>query len=366
MKDELEQTEEAKAKLQEALARVPFISIGAAEAPPLFGLLGPRNPDFLLPVQVGNDTWSLACEVKGSAQPRQARSAVLEMNDYLKALRDPKVYPVLLAPYISPDSAEICRQAGVGYADSAGNCRLVFGTVFIERSGATNPKAEKRGLRSLFSPKAARIMRCLLREPHRIWRVKELEEETGVSLGQVSNVRQALLEREWAEARSDGLILRRADALLDAWRDAYEKRRSQRNRYYTMLRGDALEQQIKAALNAAGQGEHALLASFSAAHWQAPFARYPTQVFYADETGESILQQWLQLEPVSKGENVIVERPADEGVLAYINRDKAAPGIWCTGLAQTYLDLYSAGERGIEAAEHLRQTRIAPLWQAVQ
>jgi hypothetical protein len=64
---------------------------------------------------------------------------------------------------------------------------------------------------------------------------------------------------------------------------------------------------------------------------------------------------------VAKGETVIVERPADEGLLA--DRDEAAPGIWCTGLAQTYLDLHAAGERGAEAAEHLRQTRIAPLWQ---
>lgn len=364
MVTEIQYEEEAKSKLREVLARVPFISIGIAEVPPLFGLLGPRNPDFLLPVQTGNETWRLACEVKGLVQPRQARSIVLEMNAYLKVLGDPKIYPVLLAPYISLDSAEICRQAGVGYADFAGNCHLVFGTVFIERSGVGNPKVEKRGLRSLFSPKAARILRCLLREPHRIWRVKELEEKAEVSLGQVSNVRKALLDREWAEARSDGLILRRADALLDAWRDAYEKRGIRRNRYYTMLRGDTLEQQIKAALNAAGQGEHALLASFSAAHWQAPFARYPSQMFYADETGESILQQWLQLEPVSKGENVIIERPADEGVL--VDRDDPVPGIWCTGLAQTYLDLCTSGERGKEAAEHLRQTRIAPLWQGAK
>jgi hypothetical protein len=363
MKTEIQLEEDAKYKLREVLARVPFISVGVTEVPPLFGLLGPRSPDFLLLVQAGNDAWRLACEVKAMAQPRQARSAVLEMKDYLKALGDPKVYPVLLAPFISPDSAEICRQAGVGCADFAGNCYLVFGTVFIEQSGASNPKAQKRGLRSLFSPKAARILRCLLREPHRIWRVKELEEKAEVSLGQVSNVRQALLEREWAEARSDGLVMRRADALLDAWRGAYEKRRPLRNRYYTLLRGDALEQAIRAALNAAGQGECALLASFSAAHWQAPFARYPSQVFYADETGESILQQWLQLEPVSKGENVIIERPTDEGILA--DRDEPAPGIWCTGLVQTYLDLCSSGERGVEAAEHLRQTRIAPLWQGV-
>lgn len=362
MSGEGQRIEEAKARLQELLARVQFVSIGDAEIPPFFGLLGSRPPSFLMSVQAGNDRWRLACEVKGQLQPRQARVAALEIKDYVARLDEPNAYPVLLAPYISPESAGICQQAGVGYVDFSGNCHLTFGHIFIERSGGVNPKAEKRGLRSLFSPKAARILRCMLRDsPHRVWRVKEFEKEAGVSLGQISNVRKALLEREWAEARSDGLILRRADALLDVWRGVYEKRRIKRNRYYTMLRGAALEQQIKAALNAAGRGEHALLASFSAAHWQAPFARYPTQVFYADEVGESILQQWLQLEPVTKGENVIIECPADEGIFA--DRDEAAPGIWCTGLAQTYLDLYSAGERGLEAAEHLRQTRIVPLWQ---
>lgn len=364
MKTEI-QHEEALTKLKELLARVPFISVGSAEIPPPFGLLGPRAPNFLLPVQFGNTHYArLACEVKSQLQPRQARTAVLEIKEYLKALGSSDAYPVLLAPYISPDSAEICRQAGVGYVDFAGNCRLVFGAVFIELAGGANPKAEKRGLRSLFSPKAARILRCLLREPGVIWRVKDLEEKAGVSLGQVSNVRKALLEREWAEARSDGLLLTQADALLDAWRDAYEKRDGKRARYYTMLHGDALERQTKAALNAAGQGEHALLASFSAAQWLAPFARYPSQVFYADETGESILREWLQLEPVSKGENVIIERPADEGMLA--DRIEAASGVWSTGLAQTYLDLHAAGERGVEAAEHLRQTCIAPLWKAAR
>ncbi len=361
MPTEIQQKAEAKAKLREILAQVPFVSIGVAEVPPLFGLLGPRNPDFILPVQAGNDRWRLACEVKSQVQPRQVRASVLEIKAYLSALGDPKVYPVLLAPYISPKSAEICRQAGIGHADFAGNCHLVFDTVFIERFGAVNPKAEKRGLRSIFAPKAARIMRSLLREPGRIWRVAELAETTGTSLGQVSNVRKALLDREWAVAASDGMKLTRPpDALLDAWRDAYEKRGDKRIRYYTMLRGDELERQIKAALNDAVQGVHTLLASFSAARWLAPFARYPSQVFYADEVGESILRERLQLEPVSKGENIIIEHPADDGILA--DRIEAAPGVWCTGLVQTYLDLHASGERGAEAAEHLRQTRVEPLW----
>ena len=35
-----------------------------------------------------------------------------------------------------------------------------------------------------------------------------------------------------------------------------------------------------------------------------------------------------------------------------------APGVACTSPVQTYLDLSKAGERGREAADHLRQERL--------
>ncbi len=265
-----------------------------------------------------------------------------------------------MAPYISPESALICRQSGVGFVDFAGNCQLTFGIIFIERSAASNGRAKRRGLRSLFSPKAARILRCLLREPGRGWRVKDLQTSAGVSLGQVSNVRRALLDREWAKLGPQGLVLTGAKPLLDDWRDAYEPRPLLREHYYTLLHGDVLEREIKNALSSGGPGAHVLLASFSAARWLAPFARYPYQVFYADDAGASILRDQLGLEKVGRGHNVIIDQPADDGIFA--DRIEAAPGIWSTSLVQTYLDLHASGERGIEAAGHLRQHKIEPMW----
>jgi Transcriptional regulator, AbiEi antitoxin, Type IV TA system len=352
---------EAQAKLSALLTRVPSLSVGADEVDRTFGLRGPFSPDLVLPVQVGNQHWRLMCVVKPQAQPREVRMTVLLLKDRLTALK-PENYLVLLAPYISSESAGICREQGVGYADFAGNCYLNFGTVFIERSGMANTRAEKRGLRSIFAPKSARILRQLFREPARHWRVAELSKTTATSLGQVSNVRKALIEQEWAAVSGDGLKLVRPGALLDAWRDAYAKRRVKRNRYYTILHGAPLDRQIKTAMDSVGSGAHALLASYSAAHWLAPFARYPTQIFYADEAGETLLREQLQLEPASKGENVLIERLADDGIFA--DRIEAAPGLWSTGLIQTYLDLAASGERGGEAAEHLRQTRIEPSWKA--
>jgi hypothetical protein len=61
--------------------------------------------------------------------------------------------------------------------------------------------------------------------------------------------------------------------------------------------------------------------------------------------------------PASKGENVVVILPKDLGLLA--DTVEPAAGAICTSPVQTYLDLSMAGERGAEAADHLRQERLS-------
>ena len=73
-------------------------------------------------------------------------------------------------------------------------------SILIEPSQISR-KSESRALRSIFNPKAAAILRVMLREPDRAWRVTDLAEKANASLGHVSNVRKALLEREWIEKR---------------------------------------------------------------------------------------------------------------------------------------------------------------------
>ncbi len=99
-------------------------------------------------------------------------------------------------------------------------------------------------------------------------------------------------------------------------------------------------------------------ASFSAAHWLAPYGRTGTQYFYADEEGLERLQSALKLSPVGKGENVVVNVLQDDGL--FRDAVEPAPGAVCTSPVQTYLDLADAGERGQEAAEHLRREKL--LW----
>jgi hypothetical protein len=244
----------------------------------------------------------------------------------------------------------------VGFLDLEGNARLVFDGVFIERLVPGKPGTDRRELRSIFKPKSAQVLRVLLRDPRRSWRVTDLAEAAGVSLGHISNVRLALLDREWAAIGPDGLFLTEPERLLDAWREAYEPPAGKRLGFYTTLHGSAFEVSARTALAAANERGGAMLASFSAAHWLAPYARTGSQYFYADEAGAVALQQELKLSSAAKGENVVITRLEDRGL--FRDAIEPAPGILCTSQVQTYLDLAAAGERGREAADHLRRERL--------
>ena len=356
----LKETESLKAliqgaaqSLQELLAQVPAVRVGQMEVEPR---QGGNTVDLLVHVEVQNQRRVLVCEVKSNGQPRNVRMALHQLLSFAANLEKEAV-PVLIAPYLSPAAQALCREGGAAYLDLLGNARITFDGIFIERIVERKPHTERRALRSLFKPKSAQVLSALLQNPARPWRVTELAEESSVSLGHVSNVRAALLAREWAQVSEEGLFLADPDALLDAWRDEYEPPKGSRTGFYTTLHGAVLEKAVRLALGTHPESGNAIFASFSAAQWLAPYGRTGSQYFYADGEGLKKLKYHLQLSAISKGENVVVTQPNDKGLF----RDSIEPasGIFCTSLVQTYLDLTAAGERGREAADHLRQERLA-------
>lgn len=338
--------------LRTLLEQVPIIDIEEVEPEPTnsgFDL------DIIAHVTVSGRRHTLVCEVKSSGQPRYVRTALLQLRNNIAHYGE-HATPVLIAPYLSPEARALCREQAFGYLDLQGNALLAFDGVFIERQVGEKPVVERRELKSLFKPKSAQVLRVMLRDPRQPWRVTELAEAAGVSLGHVSNVRVGLLDREWAQVSSEGLFLSEPDALLNAWRDVYEPTPGKWLRFYTTLHGGAFEDAARRALRGNATTGQVAFASFSSAHWLAPYARTGMQYFYADEDGLERLHASLKLTPAAKGENVMVILPKDQGV--FLDTVEPAPGAVCTSPVQTYLDLTAAGERGSEAADHLRRERL--------
>ncbi|EWY39554.1 hypothetical protein N825_05495 [Skermanella stibiiresistens SB22] len=319
-------------------------------------LQGDNGADLVIHLNVDGREKILLVECKFSGQLRNVRAQLHQLRHWMSHAEG-EAMGILVASYLSPEAQALCRDNGVGFLDLEGNARIVFDGVFIERRVEGKPPAERRELKSLFKPKSAQVLRVMLRSPAKAWRVANLAAAANVSLGHVSNIRAALLDREWAAVQPDGLLLNAPDALLDAWRDAYEPLSGERLGFYTTLHGKAFEDAARRAFEACGDDGSLMFASFSAATWLAPYARAGSQFLLADGAGLDRLREFLKLAPASKGENVIVTVPRDPGIF----RDRVEPvqGIGCTSPVQTYLDLSIAGEHGRAAAEHLRRETLS-------
>jgi hypothetical protein len=258
-------------------------------------------------------------------------------------------------PYLSPAAGDICLRDGVGYQDLAGNCRLAFGSVFIERQGFPNPESQRRDLRSLYSPKAERALRVLLAEPRRPWRMQALAEEARVSLGQAANVKKLLADREWIEVTPEGFLLREPEALLREWAGQY-RQRSEIHECFSLLPVSEIERRLMEL--SAAQRVRAALTEFSAAGCLAPFVRYQRATAYWEGDRDSVVRS-LELKRVPSGSNVRLLAPYDEGVFY---GGMIIDGLPIVSPHQAYLDLQRAGLRSEEAAEELLARVLRRRW----
>jgi len=348
---------EAEQALRKCLDEVPFLKVRRPPARRNPRKLG-AEPDILFELQLPRGNKFLFAKFKKSGQPRLAREA---SNDLLRLGTSlPGSYGVFLAPYISPRAAEICTREGIGYLDLAGNCRIVFGQVYISREGRPNPFAKKRGIRSLYSPKAARVLRVLLVAHPKIWRTRALAREAEVSLGQVSNVKKLLADREWVRTGSDGLTLAEPEPLLAEWSENYDLRRNTVVDFYSMMDTGKIESRLARVCRKKGV-EYALT-GFSAAARIAPAVRYQRATAYVNEPSEELVRE-LGLKRVSSGPNVSLLIPYDEGVFYAAQK---ARGVRMVSAVQAYLDLRGFRGRGEEAAEFLLERIVRPQWRGVR
>jgi Transcriptional regulator, AbiEi antitoxin, Type IV TA system len=337
--------------LRSLFEKIPFLKLKSVQQATKAGN-SERAIDWLVSASVGDRRWIFAVEAKRSAQPREVRLATLVLRSFLaQAPGKVPYYGIVLAPFISEESAQICKEAGLGYADLAGNAWISFDQVFIETRSAENPFREKHEIKSLFTPRSSRVLRVLLQGPLRPWKTIELAESSKVSLGWVSEVGQELLAQEWAVRDSSGLRISKPDAVLDAWAkaDSWEDRTTLRQ--YSSLLADPTE--IATALrDFLGKREHAFTQWF-AGSVRHPYTLPPVVTAYvSDFPEESELEKKLLARRVEQGGRLWLVRANDQGVF-YPKQN--AEGFELASDVQIYLDLLSAGQRGDEQAAELRK-----------
>lgn len=335
--------------LRHLLERVPFLKVKSFQRnAEVFG----SQPDGLVEVKAGDRPWVLAVESKRRGHPQEVRNGLLQLQRFLGQSQGKPCYGILVAPFLSEESAHLCEEAGVGYADLAGNARLAFDQVFIETHAADNPFREKRESRSLFALRATRVLRVLLQGPLRPWKVTELAESAKVSLGWVSAVRQRLLAREWAVEEPGGLRVRKPDAILDAWAkaDDWEKRTTSQE-YSLLLPDDPVH--LAEKLQDALKGNRPAFTQWFGGWLRHPYTTAGVVTAYVRRLPEEkLIAEACFARRVSSGGRLRLVLPKDEGVLYSVQNVR---GFNLVSDVQIYLDLLQGGQRGDEQAAELRK-----------
>ena len=350
--DVLELEKKAGDVLRGCFESVPFAKISKTRRE-VSGEEG--KPDLVLTVELASGTQEVIAEIKTNGQPRFAREAVSQLLSY-QADTFPRAYGVLIAPYISPRAGDLCKAAGVGYVDLSGNCRICFGTVYIEREGKPNRFARKQDLRSLYSPKGERVLRVLLMNPGKAWKMQSLATEADISLGQASNVKNLLNNREWIRVTPQGFVLAALSDLLAEWAENYSYRRNEVRDFYSLKKVSEMEADLAEVCDQ--EGIEYALTGFSGAARLAPMVRYSRAFAYVEQITENFISA-MGFQEVSSGSNISLLTPYDKGV--FYGRQEIE-GVQIAGSIQIYLDLVGYKGRGEEAAEALMREVIGPSW----
>jgi hypothetical protein len=342
---------EARERLEALFAEIPFVRLKGSRTDVR---LGDTQVDLILNVLVSGKPIQFAVEVKTQGEPRLVRVAAEQLKKYRQGKQ--AAYGIIIAPYLSDASRWICKEAGIGCVDLAGNAFISFQSIFIDKTGIPNPFAAPRVAKSLFFPKSSRVLRVLFAEPARRWRVEEISKEAKISIGLASRMKQALLDQEWIAEENKRFFPANPEKALAAWSAKYSYTLNASYSYYSGLKDEELAAAIRSECQKRGW-EYGL-ALFTGARRVAPFVTFPR--FFVYVKGDIIdLAKSLQFKKVESGANVTILSPYDDGVFYRLQDVKGAQVV---SNIQLYLDLKSYMGRGEEAAQVILDERIKPGW----
>ncbi len=307
--------------------------------------------DLVLKVQSAGTKRRVVCEVKSVGEPRYLAQAITYLK--LALQKDPRLYPLVIAPYISPEGQRLCREAGVGYLDLTGNAFLNFDGILVDRASPTPPPRAKARLRRLFAAKSSRIIRVFLEQPELNWTLARLAEEATVSLRTAHLVANALQEKGFIEKRRGAISLQKPGELLDLWAQNYSVDQRRQHTFYTFIKSSG-ELAAKLSDHAVKHKEAVGLTLHSGAAFVAPFVRSPDVHAYFVGDRERLVKV-LDLRPVESGGTVHLLGPYDDGVFYRMQTIRGARVVCNT---QLYLDLINYPARGREQAEVLRRQKL--------
>ena len=265
------------------------------------------------------------------------------------------MYCIIMAPFISEASSIICKEAGAGYCDLSGNCWIITNNMIIVKTGNPNKYPAENHAKTVFKPSAkttSRILRELLMDISKTWKIKELAETVGCSIGLVSRVKTYLCEQRWAEMDSSGLHISDAESLMKEWSRAYSVEET--INCYTL--DDISEFEKRCSDLFKKNTIKFCLTGFSGGVRYAPVVRYTKEHFWIARSDVEEFLAETGCKKVDSGANIVLYIADSDEVFIdcrEINKNIVASPV------QVYLDCAQLKGRGEEIAEAVFMKEIA-------
>lgn len=263
---------------------------------------------------------------------------------------------ILVAPYISERTAQICEDNGMGYFDYAGNCWFVGHSIYLSEKGNKNPRPKEQ--RSVFIfEKTSVVSSCILRELFadvtKTWKLKYLSEKVNCSIGQVSKLMKVLVENAWVEKMPDGYKVIDPESLLLEWSKDYGRKEITSYACYSLDNISVIEERLKKLKIDTGIDSY--LTGLSGGVRYTPVVRYnKVHVYIAPEDIQEVIR-YLDMKEVNSGSNVVIFLLEND---SYIKDYRVIDDLAVVSPLQIYLDCMQIKGRGEEMADAVLRKEI--------
>lgn len=96
---------------------------------------------------------------------------------------------------MGPNRRALLKEMGISYIDMAGNIYLRAPGILVEREGKPGRLSYQPEGLNPYSDKASVILRILMEEPMRSWKIREIARAGGITPGWASRVSVSLVKR---------------------------------------------------------------------------------------------------------------------------------------------------------------------------
>lgn len=316
-----------------------------------------QGPDLWCNLELDDHRIRVAVEIKA-----RWSQATMDQMDALKRAAD-NAPLLLIMPRIAPQLHAMLRDKKVNHADLVGTLYLHAPGIRIDvqerlASSAVYQPVVKRTVNP-FSKRASMVLRVLFERPAEHLRFGELAAQTGLAAGWVSGVVDEIVHRGYAERSAQGVRLADPATALRDWLVAYAWTRNERKSYVVPYAPDEVPRRLAMFVHKPKVDWALTLLSAAqrlVGHVQ---AEGPVHVYVRAE--EAVLQHALKqlfAEP-SVGEGGLSILTPYYGRAAFYG-EQDLNGTAAVSDLQLFLDLAHFPVRGVEAAEMLLRTRLAP------